>query len=167
MQGKLVQTAICSIVYGTFQGKENQELFRCPRELDNVDLRNYVNKERVFLGVKNDYVEDLRNIEGKEFLGYYRMYFSNGSWYGKWLDVKEGVENIDVVGIEDITNWIRKQFPQGCDFFMKNYCSEHFQTWGADNRYLVKPIMSDVFKVMIDTTYGNGDYPVRIYCYRK
>ncbi len=166
MQGKLIQTAICSIVYGTFQGKENQELFRCPRELDNVDLRNYVNKERVFLGVRNDYVEDLHNIEGKEFLGYYRMYFSCGSWYGRWLDVKEGVEETDVAGIEDIINWIRKQFTQGCDYYMEDYCKEHFKTWGSDNRYLIKPIMSDVFKIMIDTTYGNGDYPVRIYCYR-
>ena len=40
---KLIQTENCSIVYGTFQGKENQELFRCTRALDNVDLKQYIN----------------------------------------------------------------------------------------------------------------------------
>ena len=44
----LIQTEKCSIVYGTFQGKENQELFRCPRALDNVDLM----KTDVFLALK-------------------------------------------------------------------------------------------------------------------
>ena len=165
MQGKLIQTYECSIIYGTFRGKENQELFRCPRELDNVDLRNYVNKERCFLGVENDNTEDLRNVDGKEFLGYYRMYFTGGSWAGKWLVTKEGVTDLDVSGIQDITSWIRKQFPQGCDFFMKDYLQDKYPIWGSDNRFLLKPIMSEYFKIMIDTTYGNHDYPIRIYCY--
>ena len=42
---QLIQTAVCSIVYGQFSG-EYQELFRCPRELDDVDLRGYVNDSR-------------------------------------------------------------------------------------------------------------------------
>ncbi len=166
MQGKLIQTFECSIIYGTFRGKENQELFRCSRELDNVDLRNYVNKERCFLGVENDNTEDLRNVDGKEFLGYYRMYYTGGSWAGKWLDTKEGVTDLDVSGIQDITSWIQKQFPQGCDFFMKDYLQDKYPTWGSDNRFLLRPIMSEYFKIMIDTTYGNHDYPVRVYCYK-
>lgn len=166
MQGKLIQTFECSIIYGTFRGKENQELFRCPRELDDTDLRNYVNKERCFLGVENDNTKDLRNVDGKEFLGYYRMYFTGGSWAGKWLDIKEGVTDLDVFGIQDITSWIQKQFPQGCDFFMKDYLQDKYPTWGSDNRFLLRPIMSEYFKIMIDTTYGNHDYPVRIYCYK-
>ena len=164
MQGKLIQTEKCAIVYGTFQGKENQELFRCPRELEEVDLRSYVNRERIFLGIENDYVEELRNIKGKEFLGYYRMYSDGNGWFGRWLDVKDGTENIDVAGIEDITNWLRTEFPNGCDYVMKDYLTR-FPNWGSDNRYLLKPIMSDRFKICIDTTYGNGDYPVRIYVY--
>ena len=165
MKANLIQTSICSIVYGTFQGKENQELFRCPRELDNTDLRNYVNKERIFLGVEKDDVEDLRKVPRKTFLGYYRMYSDGNGWFGRWLDVKDGTENIDVAGIEDITNWLRTEFPHGCDFTMKEYLTR-FKNWGSDeNRYLLRPIMSDRFKICIDTTYGNGDYPVRIYVY--
>lgn len=50
---QLIQTAVCSIVYGQFGG-EYQELFRCQRELDDVDLRGYVNDNRCVLGFEND-----------------------------------------------------------------------------------------------------------------
>lgn len=50
---QLIQTAVCSIIYGQFSG-EYQELFRCPRELDDVDLRGYVNDNRCVLGFEND-----------------------------------------------------------------------------------------------------------------
>ena len=164
MQAKLIQTEKCSIVYGTFQENENQELFRCARELEDQDLRNYVNRERVFLGVENDDVQDLRKVNGKRFLGYYRMYFSNGSWYGKWLDTVKDLEQFDILGIQDIVEWIHETFLSGCSHTMKEYL-EQFKNWGGENRYLLKPIMSDRFKIMIDTTYGNGDYPIRIYVY--
>lgn len=36
---RLVQDDKYSVVYGTFRGESNQELFRCPRELDDVDLK--------------------------------------------------------------------------------------------------------------------------------
>ena len=47
---------------------------------------------------------------------------------------------------------------------MKDYLAQ-YSTWGSKNRYLLKPMYSDHYKVMFDTTYGNGDYPVRIYVY--
>ena len=47
---------------------------------------------------------------------------------------------------------------------MKDYLAQ-YPTWGSENRYLLKPLYSDHYKVMFDTTYGNGDYPVRIYVY--
>jgi hypothetical protein len=31
----LIQTDSTSIIYGDFKGKPDQELFRCPRELDD------------------------------------------------------------------------------------------------------------------------------------
>ena len=166
MQANLIQTEKCDIVYGTFQGKENQELFRCARELEDLDLRSYVNRECIFLGVEEDNVEDLRKVDGKKFLGYYRMYFSNGSWYGRWLDTVKDLEQFDAIGIQDILDWIHKTFTSGCNYTMKEYL-EQFNNWGSENRYLLKPIMSDKFKIMIDTTYGNSDYPIRIYVYGK
>lgn len=158
----LIQTKKCSIVYGTFQGKENQELFRCPRELDHIDLKSYINKNRCVLGFETDNeTEDLREASG--YLGYYRLYFSGG-WSGRWMECNEKVDQLDCVGIDEIINWLREKFPKGCTWEMKEYLKS-FSDWGSENRYLLKPLMSDHYKVMFDTTYGNGDYPVRIYIY--
>lgn len=84
---QLIQTAVCSIVYGWFGG-EYQELFRCPRELDDVDLRGYVNDNRCVLGFEND---DTKNggIDGRKRIGYFRLYFTNG-WHGRWFVNKGG-----------------------------------------------------------------------------
>lgn len=46
----LIQTGICSIVYGDFNGEKDQELFRCPKKLENTDLRRYVNENNCLLG---------------------------------------------------------------------------------------------------------------------
>lgn len=160
---KLIQTSVCSIVYGEFQGKENQELFRCPRELDDVDLRRYINETRCLLKFEADTeTEDLK--ESENYLGYYRLYFRNG-WYGRWMESNNEIDEIDCVGVDEIVRWLQENFPRGCTWDMKEYLSE-FPTWGSENRYLLKPFMSDHYKVLFDTTYGNGDYPVRIYVYK-
>ena len=160
---KLIQTSVCSIVYGEFQGKENQELFRCPRELDDVDLRRYINETRCLLKFETDTeTEDLK--ESENYLGYYRLYFRNG-WYGRWMESNNEIDEIDCVGVDEIVRWLQENFPRGCTWDMKEYLSE-FPTWGSENRYLLKPFMSDHYKVLFDTTYGNGDYPVRIYVYK-
>lgn len=161
----LIQTGICSIVYGTFRGKENQELFRCPRELDNIDLRRYINENRCLLGweVDNE-TEDLHEASG--YLGYYRLYFRDNNWYGRWMEIKdkEKLDRIACHGVDEIISWLREEFPRGCSWDMKEWL-EKYPTWGSENRYLLKPFMSNHYKVMFDTKYGNGDYPVRIYVY--
>lgn len=160
---KLIQTEKCSIIYGEFRGVPNQELFRCPRELDDIDLPNYVNQNRCLLGFEADTeTEDLKAPEN--YLGYYRLYFRNG-WYGRWMEGADAVDRVDCAGIDRIVRWLRENFPRGCGYVMKEYL-EQYPTWGAENRYLLKPVMNDHYKVMFDTTYGNGDYPVRIYVYR-
>ena len=59
---RLVQDDKYSVVYGTFRGESNQELFRCPRELDDVDLKNYVNTNRCMLGFETDnMIESLKD----------------------------------------------------------------------------------------------------------
>lgn len=160
---KLIQTEKCSVIYGDFQGKPNQELFRCARELDNIDLRKYVNENRCLLGWKPD-TETKALKEVSNYLGYYRMYFRNGAWYGRWMECNEKVDQIVCHGIDEIIKWLRETFPRGCNFVMKEYL-EKYPTWGDENRYLLQPIYSDKYRVMFDTTYGNGDYPVRIYVY--
>lgn len=134
---KLIQTGECSIIYGNFQGKPNQELFRCPRELDMEEIPKYVNEKRCLLGFEADTdTEDLTAVEG--YGGYFRLYFRS-RWYGRWMG--------------------------RCSWDMEDYLKQ-FPTWGVENRYLLKPLYSKHYKVLFDSTYGNGDYPVRIYLYR-
>lgn len=160
---KLIQTSVCSIIYGEFRGEKNQELFRCPRELDNVDLKRYINQNRCLLKFEPDTeTEDLK--ESENYLGYYRLYFRNG-WYGRWMESNNEIDEIDCHGVDEIIRWLQENFPRGCTWDMREYLSE-FPVWGSENRYLLKPFMSDHYKVMFDTTYGNHDYPVRIYVYK-
>lgn len=160
---KLVQTEKCSIIYGEFHGQPDQELFRCPRELDNVDLRRYVNENRCLLGFEAD--TDTTDLKSSgRYIGYYRLYF-RGRWYGRWMEEIQEIDRVACVGVDEIVNWLTNMFPHGCSYDMEDYLAQ-FPTWGSKNRYLLKPIMSDKYKVMFDTTYGNGDYPVRIYLYQ-
>lgn len=155
---KLIQTENCSIVYGTFQGKENQELFRCPRALDNVDLKQYINENRCFLGIEADDVhDDLHNLPG--YLGYYRLYFSGG-WCGRWMYADKGMSRLDCAGVDGIVEWLSVNFPKGCNYSMREFLSQYPSC--SNNRYLLKPLMSEHYKIMFDTKYGNEDYPVRI-----
>ena len=159
---QLIQTEKCSIIYGDFRGKKNQELFRCPRQLDSVDLKNYVNEKRCLLGFEADTeTKDVR--ESDKYLGYYRLYFQ-GAWYGRWMEESPKIDLLSCHGVDKIINWLRERFPKGCSYDMKDYLAQ-YPVWGNENRYLLKPIMSDHYKVMFDTTYGNSDYPVRIYVY--
>ena len=50
----LIQTEEVSIVFGEFKGEKDQELFRCPRELEDTDLRRYVNENNCLLGYESD-----------------------------------------------------------------------------------------------------------------
>lgn len=160
----LIRTEKCCIVYGDFQGKENQELFRCPRALESVDLKNFINRERKVLGMENDKItEDLHEIPG--YSGYFRMYYRNG-WEGRWMESSPNLDKIDTAGVQQIINWICEMFPNGCDWKMKENLRQ-FPNWGAgEYRYLLKPIWSEHYKIMFDTEFGNGDYPVRIYVYK-
>lgn len=159
---KLIQTGKCSIIYGNLRGTPDQELFRCPRELDDEEIPRYVNENQCLLGFEADTdTEDLKAVEG--YAGYFRLYF-RGSWHGSWMESKD-VDDSDCSGVEVIISWLNETFPRGCSRDMKEYL-EQFPTWGVENRYLLKPLYSKYFKVLFDTTYGNGDYPVRIYLYK-
>lgn len=171
---KLIQTKECSIIYGIFKGGDIQELFRCPRQLDDVDLKGYINENRslvcpfesVYPFVDDD-TDNLRDVEGKVLIGYWRMYFRNGFWDGRWmLEGNEKPAEIDCAGLNLILDWIFSNFNKGCDYLMKSFFEDNFKNWGGNNRYLIRPFMSEYYKIMVDTTYGNGDYPVRVYVYR-
>lgn len=169
---KLIVTSESAIVYGTFKGKENQELFRCPKELMDTDLKKYINDNRMLvcsMESKNPFVDDDVNdthqVPNKKLVGYYRLYF-RGRWYGRWFFESDlEPSEIDCAGVDSIVKWLSKNFEKGCDYSMKEFFVENFKQWD-NNRYLIKPFMSEHYKIMVDTTYGNHDYPVRIYVYK-
>lgn len=162
IMNELFQTDKYSIVYGDFHGKPGQELFRCPRELDDVDLRKYVNENRCLLGFEADTDGSLQK-ESDSYLGYYRMYFRDGTWHGRWMEESKKLDEIACHGVDEIISWLKRMFPYGCDWVMETYM-QRYPNWGA-NRCLLKPVFSDHYKVLFDTTYKNEDYPVRIYVY--
>ena len=169
---ELMQTEDFSIVYGNFRGKDNEELFRCPRSLDDKDLRRYINDHRCCLKFEadTDHTTDIHHVQGKKCIGYYRMYFRDGAWHGRWLlddeRDQEKLTRLVCYGVNEIIKYLAFHFPHGCDMKMKNFFSD-YPVWGSENRYLVQPLFSEHYKVMVDTTYSNGDYPVRIYVYEK
>ena len=163
----LIQTNECSIIYGNFKGKPNQELFRCPRDLDDIDLSRFVDENRTLVGFEDDDTKDLRDVEGGTLIGYWRMYYRDG-WAGRWMFYGElRPTQLDCYGVNEIIDWVIENFPRGCDGSMKEYMDRNYRKWGGNERYLIKPTKSNIYKVMIDTTYGNADYPIRIYVYRK
>ena len=124
---KLIQTSICSIIYGTLRGEKNQELFRCPRELDHADLKKYLNEGNALVGFEDDDTEDLRNVNGKTFIGYYRMYYRNG-WYGSWItDVPSDFLSASTAIVKKIVDHICEKFTYVCDFYMKDYRKEQYK----------------------------------------
>lgn len=157
----LIRTGIASIVYD----EDNKELFRCPKELESKDLRRFVNTYRDVLGFEDDGTKDLRKVEGYKLIGYYRMYYRNG-WAGRWMLENGEPEKLDCVGVQRIIDWVCANFKKGCTYLMKDYFEKNFKQVSSE-RYLIRPIYSKYYKVLVDTTYGNGDYPVRIYTYEE
>lgn len=163
---KLIQTEKCNIIYGDFNGEPNQELFRCPRELES-DLFRYINEHRCLLHFVDDETENVREVDGKKMIGYYRMYFRDGCWSGRWLLESNKPTKLDCHGVQEIINYFCETFKHGCSYDMEEYFQNNFKGYCNNKRFLVKPYGSEYYKVMIDTTYGNGDYPVRIYVYKE
>ncbi len=174
MNSYLVETNDSLIVYGDFRGEYDVELFRTAKGLYG-DLKEYINRNRALVAPNEDrkipYIdddtEDLRNVEGKEMIAYWRMYFRDGCWAGRWMVEHKAPDNVERAGAHVIEKWFWENFPKGCNWKMENFFIQNeFKPRGDGKRYLIKPYLSEYYKVMVDTTYGNGDYPVRIYVYR-
>ena len=116
---------------------------------------------------------DLHHIDGKTYIGYYRLYFRSG-WWGRWfLEEGQRPTEQECEPIDRIVDVLKQDFPRGCDWDMKEFFANHYPVWGSEQRYLLRPNgplptwIKENYSIMVDTTYGNGDYPVRIYLYRN
>lgn len=167
---KLTKNDAYCVVYGEYDEEKDKELFRCPREAEETNLREYVNSSRDFLGLEQEesieYIKEMKEKTG--YQGYFRMYFRNGTWYGSWFETSQNISNLSIKGVSRIVRFLQEKFPCGCNSTMQEYLKENFSPWGAsDTRYLLKPLYSDHYRIMFDTLYGNEDYPVRIYVFEE
>lgn len=123
-----------------------------------------VNENRNFLNFKADSeTADLKALDN--YFGYLRIYFRNGSWHSAWMEANKDItENISH-DIEEIINWLNETFSNGCNWEMDEYFRENYPNYHDDERYLIKSIFSDNYKIMVNTRYGNSEYPVKIYVY--
>ena len=102
------------------------------------------------------------------------MYFRNG-WEGKWFPQNETFEKSGLRPIERETlinycKWVEDAFPNGCDEIMESYMKNVPSiTKGENDRYYAFIAMDkDSFaEVEYNTSFGNDDYIIRIYLYRK
>lgn len=109
-------------------------------------------------------VKDLRRVM-PGYAGYYRMYFRNG-WYGRWFDLSEAIIKNDM---EKIVTIICEKWKNGCDDAMITDLEQYHAEVSEDGkRHLLEAEGDDyIFFILIDTTFGNHDYPIRIYTYKK
>lgn len=147
---------------------KNEIIFQSPLE---SDLERFLKENRLVVdfadcGWDGTY-DDLRAVKKKELLGYWRMYF-RGGWDGRWFpESDKDMTKFEIKGLDNIINYIANRWKKGCDYFMEDEVKSLYTEWGGDSRYLVCPKGNDNYLVMIDTKYGNGDYPCRIYVYRE
>ena len=126
----LIQTEEVSIVFGEFKGEKDQELFRCPRELEDTDLRRYVNENNCLLGFESDDKQETALNEIPGYLGYYRLYFRDG-WYGRWMEEDDRIDQKLCAGIDEIVRFLQSNFPYGCnDWDMAAWLRDEYPTWG-------------------------------------
>lgn len=109
---------------------------------------------------------------GYEQMGYYRMYFRN-LWYGKWFVQSEKFKEVRTAESEVLKGfcqWIEQTFTGGCDEKMTEYLESHTElTKNPNGRYSnILEIDDNAYAdVVYNTEFGNEDYPIRIYLYRK
>lgn len=121
-------------------------------------LVEYVNTHGLFLGFEEDHTDRTDTI------GYWRMYFHN-EWHGRWIgEVDLSQEEID--GVNNIVEYFVENYPFGCSWSMISHFKKSFDEV-ADGRYQLMPVMSNRYVVVIDTRYGNAEYPVKIFVRRS
>lgn len=173
---RLVTTNDSCIVFGEFKGVRDEELYRGPRN-DEDTLKKFINENAIVLPLEND-TETTDLSEVPNYLAYYRMYWRNG-WYGRWM-IDTDPSGMLIIGVKKpeipyetiamvakLQDWIENEFRGGCDYHMEDFMRKNFEPWGDDKIFLLKPPYVDNVKIQINTTYGNSDYPVRIYVYEE
>ena len=113
------------------------------------------------------------------YLGYYRMYCNYGyGWGGRWFneckDTTEfgGVTSMNEKELSELNTTISavvKEWPDGFSMF-SNPSLERYDaavTEDGKRHLLYREGKLLHMLILVDTTYGNGDYPIRIYCYKK
>lgn len=136
--------------------------------------------ELTFLPVSKACWENIRSwdvaMPGKRYIGYNRLYFRNG-WFSRWFaadgdtcpegSVCLGATSEEVDFLNALHAWLSKKWKHGCTAAM---CGDldKLDCRIDDNMYLLEVEGGPCGCLMhFNTTFGNADYPVRIYLYRE
>ena len=87
------------------------------------DLNNFLKNECICLDFENACLrkdDNLHNMPGKTFKGYWRMYFRNGLWDGRWFNAGNGnMTDFQIAGLNNIIQYIGERWPKGCSYTMQ------------------------------------------------
>lgn len=127
--------------------------------------------------IKENLIKNGDNISeaaGHTFMGYFRMYFRSGKWYGKWFAEnaefeKNGVLPEESNKLKSFCKWVEDRFKGGCNDVMTDYLKNNEDMKCINGSYFIGLLISDTSYAMVKYTpqFGNDDYPIRIYLYRK
>lgn len=149
--------------------KERVKKYRKGKERGKiVNLRKIENAENILSWAEA--------MPGMEYLGYNRLYFRNG-WFPRWFhadgntcpvgNICENLSETEVEFLNSITEWLGEKWKNGCDWKMVGDL-KNMDCCVGENLYLLK--VEDApcgCLIHFNTTYGNADYPVRVYLYRE
>lgn len=122
---------------------------------------------------ENLVTDNLDNVAGHSLMGYFRMFY-NGGWFGKWFAIHEdfkqdGLLNSESTTLKNFCEWVQNTFIGGCDDKMLDYLSNNEDIQNINSNYFIGLRIDDTSYAVVKYTprYGNEDYPIRIYLYRK
>lgn len=112
---------------------------------------------------------------GYSMAGYYRMYFdARNGWNGTWLahDAefgKYGLHADEGKVLHDYCQWVIDTFTGGCDEKMLSFLSDHSEKKAENGLYYFDLDISEASHAVVEykTAYGNRDYPIHVFLYRK
>lgn len=114
-------------------------------------------------------LNNVREREGKVWVGYYRMYFTS-SWAGWWFD-NEDFPDLHLTEeerntVDEITDYVADKIPKGMNWEMIEFLKKTEVPANNGRYYFFWNSKKSNFLIELTTEFGNADYPVRIYVYR-
>lgn len=104
------------------------------------------------------------------YCGYMRMYYRNHRWAGTWFPCTENTfTDNDLIILNALCRAVAERWPDGCSHPMVTEVKSFAASVEGNHHHHLLEIDGAEFHylVFINLEFGNADYPIRIYTYRK